>query len=298
MEILLSTGSLSPRNLATAARIASAAGVDGLEVMANTALLAEGAERAKRAIAAHNLPIRSVHPPVRFIGAAQYAHDDLVATAEFARAIPECRTLVMHSVGGTGLHTEQGRAFLQTVAAVTDTLGKRGIRLTIENRGTVHPKPKLDFLDKLPNLYRVCEEWDLGITMDTSHAASFGLNIVAALDVVGSRLVNVHLSDRREAPPAIGSSWWNSLTREHQPPGMGALPLGAFLRRLKARHYQGAITLELSPLAVASWNARRATETIRAAIAFVREQISDVPAPPTDISQRPRRTATPAENES
>jgi sugar phosphate isomerase/epimerase len=297
MEILLSSGSLSPRSLATAARVARDAGADGLELLLNNALLANGPERAVRVATAQEMPIRSVHPPLRFIGAEQYAHDDLVASAEFARAIPECRTLVMHAVGGAGLHTEQGRTFLQTVTAVTNALGKRGPRLAIENRGTVHPKPKLDFLDKLPNLYRVCEEWDLGIVFDTSHAASFGLNIVAALDVIGSSLVNVHLSDRREEPSAITSGWWNSLTREHQPPGCGALPLGAFLRKLRAKQYQGTITLELSPLAIASWNTHRATEIVRDAITFVREQTSDVPAPPPNQPQRPRRTTASAENE-
>lgn len=297
MEILLSTGSLSPRTLATAARIARAAGADGLELLLNNALLADGPERAVRLAAAHGMPIRSVHPPLRLIGAEQYVHDDLIASAEFARGIAECRTLVMHSVGGAGLHTERGRAFLHTVTVVTNALGKRGPRLALENRGTVHPRPKLDFLDKLPNLYRVCEEWDLGIVLDTSHAASFGLNIVAALDIVGSCLVNVHLSDRREEPSAITSSWWNSLTREHQVPGNGALPLGAFLRKLKAKQYRGAITLELSPLAVAAWNARRATDTIGAAVAFVQKQTSDVPAPSPDESPRSHRTAASAENE-
>ncbi len=298
MEILVSTGSLSPRTLATAARIARAAGADGIELLLNNALLAEGPERAMRIAAAHDLPVRSVHPPVRVIGAEQYVHDDLIASAEFARGISECRTLVMHTIGGVGLHSERGRAFLQTVTAVANTLGKRGPRLALENRGTVHPKPKLDFLDKLPNLYRICEEWDLGIVLDTAHAASFGINIVAALDIVGSCLVNIHLSDRRAEPPAITSSWWNSLTREHQPPGSGALPLGAFLRKLKAKQYRGAITLELSPLAVAAWSTRRATETIRAAVAFAREQTSDVPAPAPDQSPRPRRTTASAENDS
>lgn len=298
MDILLSTGSLAPRSLTIAARIARDAGADGLELLLNNALLASGPEQAARTAATHAMPIRSVHPPLRLIGAEHYVHEDMIAAAAFARGLADCRTLVMHAIGGAGLHTERGRAFLDTVTAVGDTLTKSGVRLAIENRGTVQPKPKLDFLDRLPNLYRVCEEWDLGIVLDTAHAASYGLNIVAALDVVGASLINVHLSDRREEPPAWTASVWNSLTREHQLPGQGALPLGAFLRKLKARQYRGAVTLELSPLALASWSTARATERLRAAIAFVRAQVSDIATPAPDQTPHPRRTRASAENDS
>ena len=297
MDILLSTGSLAPRSLAIAARVARDAGVDGLELLLNNALLADGPEQAARAAAAHAMPVRSVHPPIRLVGGEHYAHEDLAAAAAFARGLVDCRTLVMHAVGGAGLHTERGRAFLETVTVVGELLKGSGVRLAIENRGTVQPKPKLDFLDKLPNLYRVCEEWDLGIVLDTSHAASYGLNIVAALDVVGAALVNVHLSDRRAEPPAWTASVWNSLTREHQLPGEGVLPLGAFLRKLRSRRYRGAVTLELSPLALASWNTARATARLRAVVAFVREQVSDPVAPASDHQPEPRRTRASAENE-
>lgn len=297
MDILLSTGSLAPRSLTIAAKIARDAGADGLELLLNNALLASGPEQAARAATAHAMPIRSVHPPIRLIGAEHYVHEDMIAAAAFARGLADCRTLVMHAIGGAGLHTERGRAFLDTVTTVGETLGQSGVRLSIENRGTVQPKPKLDFLDKLPNLYRVCEEWDLGIVLDTSHAASYGLNIVAALDVVGGSLTNIHLSDRRAESPAWISSVWNSLAREHQLPGTGALPLGAFLRKLRSRQYRGAVTLELSPLALASWSTAHATERLRAAVAFVREQTSDIATPAQDHTPQPRHTPASADNE-
>ena len=220
-NILISTGSLAPRGLDDIASIARQAGADGLELLLNGRLLTAGPERVARIAHAHDVPIRSIHPPIRLFHSAGYVHDDLIAAAEFARELPDCQILVMHAVGGPTLHSEDGRAFFRTVEAVTTILRKSGIRLAIENRGTVQPQPRMDFLDRLQNLYRVCEEWDLDITFDTSHAASFGLNIVPALDVVYPRLANVHLSDRREEAPAIASGMINSLTREHQIPGDG-----------------------------------------------------------------------------
>jgi sugar phosphate isomerase/epimerase len=152
-------------------------------------------------------------------------------------------------------------------------------------------------VDKLQNLYRICEEWNLGITFDTSHAASFGLNIVSALDVVAPRLANVHFSDRREEPPAIASGLLNALTRDHQLPGAGALPLGTFVRRLRAKSYQGALTLELSPLALGLWRDHRTLERATRAVAFVREQLFPGVNRAADATPRSRRASTPAEND-
>ena len=296
MEILLSTGSLTPRGIGDAASIARQAGADGLELMLTNRLLSAGPAVVMDVAKKHHTPIRSIHPPIRFVNARQHVHTDMLAAAAFAREIPGCRTLVMHAVGGPGLHTERGRAFFQTIGEVTELLKKSGVRLAIENRGTVQPRPRLDFLDRLQNLYRVCEEWDLDITFDTSHAASFGLNIVSSLDVVYPRVADIHLSDRRDEPPAIASGILNSLTREHQLPGTGALPLGLFLQRLKTKEYRRAVTLELSPVALAAWRSRSALDRTSAAVSFVREHISAT-RPVPDAAQRARRTHAPMEND-
>lgn len=297
MEILLSTGSLTPRTLRDSAGIARRAGADGLELLLNGRLLAAGPERAAAVAAEEQVPIRSVHPPIRFWKQRGHTHDDLIAAAEYARAIPSCDVLVMHAVAGPGLHTEIGRQFFRTVEEVKSLLRGSNTRLAIENRGTMQPQPRMGFLDKLQNLYRVCEEWDLDITLDTSHAASFGVDIVAALDIVFPRLANIHLSDRREEPPAITSGVMNSLTREHQLPRAGALPLGTFVRRLHARAYRGMTTLELSPAALASWSGRRALQRTTQSVAFVREHASSPAARRADAPGHSRRAPAPAEND-
>lgn len=286
MEILVSTGSLAPRSFSDAAHLAQAAGADGLEVLLNRHLLAVGPDLARETAAECGVPIHSVHPPLRLIHHAGDAHADVIAAAEYAAAIPGCRILVMHTVGGAGLHTQTGRAFLDTVNAASDILAPSTARLTLENRSTVQPQPKPDFLDRLLNLYRVCEEWDLGITFDTAHAAAYGLHVVTALDVVLPRLKNIHLSDRREDPPTITSPLLSELTREHQMPGEGALPLSPMLRRLRAKGYTGTITLELSPLAVKSWNSHHALTRLTKAVAFVRERFADLTPPPSDHPAR------------
>ncbi len=296
MEILLSTGSFTPRGISDAASIARQSGADGLEVMLTRRLLSAGPEVVMDAAKKHQMSICSIHPPIRFVNAHQHVHTDMLAAAAFARETPGCRTLVMHAIGGPGLHTERGRAFFHTIGEVTELLKKSGVRLAIENRGTVQPRPRPDFLDRLQNLFRVCEEWDLDITFDTSHAASFGLNIVSSLDVIYPRVANIHLSDRRDEPPAIASGILNSLTREHQLPGTGALPLRMFLQHLKTKEYRHAVTLELSPIALATWRSQSALDRTCAAVSFVREYSSATTVAP-DATQRARRTHAPMEND-
>ncbi|MCA1725814.1 MAG: PucR family transcriptional regulator ligand-binding domain-containing protein, partial [Thermomicrobia bacterium] len=126
MEILLSTGSLTPRGIGDAASIARQAGADGLEVMLTRRLLSAGPTVVIDVAKRHDMPIRSIHPPIRFVNARQNVHTDMLAAAAFARETPGCRTLVMHAVGGPGLHTERGRAFFQTIGEVTEILKKSG----------------------------------------------------------------------------------------------------------------------------------------------------------------------------
>lgn len=294
MDVLISTGSLTPRSLADAAHLAQVAGADGLELLLNGHLLAMGPEMAREIAEEYRVPIRSVHPMLRLIRPVVHRHEDVLTAARFAAALPACRTVVMHASGGAGLHTEAGRAFLHTAQEATAVLAGTGARVAVENRGTVQPQPRQEFFDRPLNLYRVCEEWDLDLTFDTAHAASFGLHIVPTLDVIYPRLRNVHLSDRREDPLALPSGLLNALMREHQMPGEGALPLGTLLERLQAKQYRGSVTLELSPLAVGSWSLRRTTQRLTRAVQFVREHTTMVP-PPVPPSRRPNRAAASAD---
>jgi len=297
MDVLISTRSLTPRSVSDAAHAAQSAGADGLELLLNGHLLTVGPEVVREITDERGMPICSVHPVFRATQRPTQAHDDMLDAARFAAALPACRTLVMRVGGGAGLHTESGRAFLRTVQEASTILEHTGTRIAVENRGTLQPQPRLDFLDRPLNLYRVCEEWDLDITFDTSHAAAFGLNIVAALDVVLPRLRNVHFSDRYEDALPITNGSLNALFREHQIPGDGKLPLVELLHRLRARRYTGAVTLELSPYAVGAWSLRRAVQRLARAVQFVHEHSAIEQFPTATPPRQPRRAPAPADGD-
>jgi sugar phosphate isomerase/epimerase len=72
------------------------------------------------------------------------------------------------------------------------------------------------------------------VVLDTSHAAVAGVDLLDALERLGSRLAHVHLSNN------AGRGW-----DSHLPLDEGVLPIYAFLDALAARGYAGSISLEI-----------------------------------------------------
>jgi sugar phosphate isomerase/epimerase len=72
------------------------------------------------------------------------------------------------------------------------------------------------------------------VTLDTSHAAVGGHDLVEVRRRFGDQLRHVHLSDN------AGRGW-----DSHLPPGDGVLDLDAFLADLAASEYEGVVSLEV-----------------------------------------------------
>ncbi|HEU5001434.1 MAG TPA: sugar phosphate isomerase/epimerase [Actinomycetota bacterium] len=72
------------------------------------------------------------------------------------------------------------------------------------------------------------------VTLDTSHCAVDGSDILASLDTVAPKLAHIHLSDSH-----------CDHRDNHALPGSGVLPLDSFLRRLPDVGYRGTVALEL-----------------------------------------------------
>ncbi len=72
------------------------------------------------------------------------------------------------------------------------------------------------------------------VVFDTSHFAVAGVDLFAAWDAVGDRVVHLHVSDN-----------FGNGKDSHAPIGSGILPLEAFLGHVGASGYRGTITLEV-----------------------------------------------------
>ena len=72
------------------------------------------------------------------------------------------------------------------------------------------------------------------VTLDTSHLAVSGIDIIRAYEELSDRIVHIHLSNNA----GVGRD-------THAPLTQGVLPIGSFLERLGQTGYSGTITLEL-----------------------------------------------------
>lgn len=72
------------------------------------------------------------------------------------------------------------------------------------------------------------------VTLDTSHLAVTGIDIIKAFDELADRIVHIHLSNNL----GTGRDTHSLLTE-------GVLPVGAMLQHLRKIGYSGSITLEL-----------------------------------------------------
>ena len=80
------------------------------------------------------------------------------------------------------------------------------------------------------------------ITLDTTHLAHSGGDIVDFFEKNKKRIINIHLSDYR---PHILNSTLYAMRYKHLPLGKGTLPIKEFLTVLKKEHYDGLVTMEI-----------------------------------------------------
>lgn len=269
MDVTFSTGSLTGFPLRTIFHIARSVGADGLELMLTPRLAAENPVRVQDLERHYDVPIRSVHTILRLTRATpEQAAADIVDSARFARNLPHCSSLVVHTPETYSLHTAAARTWLQAVETALELTRPFGPVIAIENSGRTRASDPTSFLDHPDRLRWLSEEWGVGITFDTSHAASRDWDLLAVTAKLAPHLSNVHLSDFATRTYRVGLA--NAFLRDHQLPGRGVLPLASLIQTLATFAYDGLLTLELSPFALRVPWRRSSERLLRDAVAFCR----------------------------
>lgn len=272
MIIAFSTGSLTGVPLSAIFSLARRVGADGLELMLTSRIAARSPSHIRELEQRYEIPVRSVHTILRLRdGNPEDIGSDIVQSAHFARSLLQCTVLVVHPPAVQSIHSAAASSWLMAVESALDLTEDLSLNVTVENLGRLSTDDPATFFDHPDRLLRLAQEWRLGITYDTSHAASREWDIVETGSRFQPHLMNVHLSDYNQR--AYRSGLANALLRDHQVPGDGTLPLDSLLNRLAAGGYNGLVTLELSPLALrlpwlpsAANRLRRSIETCREAI--------------------------------
>lgn len=133
---------------------------------------------------------------------------------------------------------------------------EEGIRVGVENmpakiflrfRLDFHAFNDLETLDRFPHL-----------TLDTTHLATWGLDVIEVYRRWRGRVIHVHLSNF-------------SGGREHLLPSQGNVPLAGLLRLLGEDGYSGSVSVELHPEALEAEDEAKVLAHLRRELAFCRE---------------------------
>lgn len=271
MRILFSTGALYGLPLPWALRLAAQAGCDGVELVMDPFVVLMGPRRVGMLSARAGVPIEAIHPPLFDLPGWNRQPEAFRRLAEWAEAL-HCPLLVVHPPRMGDL-PKWVSAFDRGIQALREVT-KGAVQLTVENLAV------FDLADRrhpyvLPE--RVAEfagKRGLGMTLDTTHVASADLPLVETYEAVAALVKHVHLSDIVQPCSLLDRPSLDTYVKHHQLPGAGHLPLRLFLRKLRESGYGGAITLELSPVALQVWRFGEPLPRLRQSVAYVREELS------------------------
>lgn len=255
MQLQFSTACLTHAPLQTSFATARSLGMASIELALTPTLLRRGADRIVHLAEQHELAVRSLD--LSPLGGVAFDSTLVRPLAAFAQALPGCEIVALPTPRARRATPGGFNGYLSLLGTYREALGDHADLTLINPPGGRDAAPGP--LDRFPQLRRIVEEWDLGYTFDTSHAASAGWVITEPLPPMGARLRNIHLNDFRQQPsldqhdptsfiPAGVRDW--QLGRA---PGEGVLPLRAFLRVLRRREYDGLVTLALREVGVRSW---------------------------------------------
>jgi sugar phosphate isomerase/epimerase len=228
--IICSTISVFSKPIDVAFPLFAQTGFDGIELMVTNDPDTQDAARVRALAEDHELPVLAVHAPFLLMSRRVWGREPLTKidrAIELALGVGAPLVVVHPPYRWQSSYRrwlDEGRA---TAGA------ERGVRIAVENmfplrvRGRsvarVHARQPLHDLEGFHD-----------VTLDTSHLAVSGHDLVEAVTRLGDRLAHVHLSNN------AGKGW-----DSHLPLDEGVLDLGPFLETLATRGFRGAISLEI-----------------------------------------------------
>ena len=208
-------------------RMAAEHGYDGVELVVTHDPRSQTAAAVQGLVREFGVPVRSVHAPSYLLTQHVWGWRPLekLSRAMEMAALLGARTVVTHPP--FRWQRDYARQFASEVAELNGTLG---VSLAVENMFPAHllGRPVEIFSETDP----VLPDFPV-VTLDTSHAAASGADLLTVAGEMGSRLDHVHLSD--------------SMLRggdEHLPPGEGRLALRELADLLACRGFAGDVVIE------------------------------------------------------
>lgn len=229
--IALSTASTYPESTAHAFGYAAQLGYDAVEVMVGIDALSQQTSAIKQLVEHHEMPVCAIHAPCllwtqRVWGTEPWGK--LERSADLAHEVG-ADVVVVHPP--FRWQKEYSAGFVDGIAALEESTG---ISFAVENMYPWRASSRRGMEMYLPG-WDPSEQPYANTTIDLSHAAIAGSDVIAMADRLGDRLRHIHLTD--------GSG---SAKDEHLVPGRGSMGASAFLAHLAEKGFDGHIVLEIN----------------------------------------------------
>jgi sugar phosphate isomerase/epimerase len=207
--------------------------IKGIEIVASSIVLKRDIEKVKEILEEYNLSVFSVHQPVLKLYRISLAGiDKLLALA----AAFSAKVVVLHLFAiGKRLYDPE---FVKILKSLEE---KYNIKIGLENgiKDIFTSSKTYCFREK--EISEIASLTGLNLTLDTTHLAHAGGNIINFYRRNKGKIINIHLSDYKNV-------FFNRFFPSglHLPLGEGELPLEEFLKILKEDNYNGILTLEIN----------------------------------------------------
>ncbi|HWU22369.1 MAG TPA: sugar phosphate isomerase/epimerase [Nocardioides sp.] len=255
-KVGLSTVSVYPESTAHGFAYAAHLGYDSVEVMVGIDALSQQTTALQQLSDHHEIPISAVHAPCLLFTQRVWGIEPwgkLQRSAEMARDVG-ADVVVVHPP--FRWQKEYAADFVNGIAALEESTG---IAFAVENmypwRASRRQMPMY-----LPGT-DPSEESYANATIDLSHAAIAGDDVIAMAKRLGPRLRHIHLTD------GTGNA-----RDEHLVPGRGEMGAGAFLEHLVASGFAGEVIVEINTRRCPTVDER--TADLAESLAFARAHLA------------------------
>jgi sugar phosphate isomerase/epimerase len=261
IKVALSTASVFPERAPDAFETAARLGYDGLEVMVTTDPVSQDASVLRKLSDYHGMPVVAVHAPNLLITQRVWGRDPwikLEKSRELAEALG-ARIVVVHPP--FRWQRDYARYFQAGIAEMSEA---GGVTFAVEN---LYPllRGETEIAAYAPH-WNPLEMDSAAVTLDVSHAAVSGSDVLAMARELGDRLAHVHLGDGTKP----------GLPDEHLVPGRGTQPCGDLLRFLTRSGFAGYVVLEVSTHRAPTLAERQAD--LAESLQFARQHLASGPA--------------------
>lgn len=210
-------------------------GVEGIELLLPSFQDITFADitEVKGVLGKYKMPILSVHQAITFFSKTKLSEiTKLFHIADMLGA----KVIVLHvSLIGKQIFKKE---FVDTIHSLQK---KYNIRVGFENRERILKTVRDKHHWHHDHFATLLKNSGLLITLDTTHLAQAGGDIIKFFKKNKDSIINIHISDYHE----LKASPFRILQYKHLPFGEGTLPINEFLTTLRQEQYKGLVTMEI-----------------------------------------------------